>query len=253
MSHPSPIRKCGRHLYVGASFFTWAIRYISVGREESLPFFEGPAIASTCTPSWASLRLAGDTRIQWRLGFGLQCLMHACSDLSGSALWLRPSAGRLLSLSLFDLGNGFWIGSSMSFLGTYNCSGALEKLFTTRGHPTASHRLGVHIYQYLCSKPMVRESWNIRHCWIIIFVVLLPLWAVTLSHRFGSRFIMSWYAFPFLFVIWILTTIQFSPEALPIYSIEPQHVDIVCVLGWLADLENECWMISWVFASFSWY
>ena len=51
MSHPSPIRKCGRHLYVGASFFTWAIRYISVEREESLPFFEGPAIASTCTPS----------------------------------------------------------------------------------------------------------------------------------------------------------------------------------------------------------
>ena len=80
------------------------------------------------------------------------------------ALWLRPSAGRLLSFSLFDLGNGSWIGSSMPFLGTYNSSGALEKLFTTRGHPTASHRLGVHIYQYLCAKPMVRESWNIRHC-----------------------------------------------------------------------------------------
>jgi len=36
---------------VSASFSTYATRYIPVGREESRPFFEGPAIATSCIPS----------------------------------------------------------------------------------------------------------------------------------------------------------------------------------------------------------
>ena len=87
-----------------------------------------------------------------------------------------------------------------------------------------------------------------RCCWVCAICCLDDL--LTSALRTSIAFylwsvLVPWYVFPFLFMIWILTTFQFLRKALPTYSIDPQLVEILCVLGdWRIWKTNIEWLVG---------
>ena len=100
---------------------------------------------------------------------------------------------------------------------------------------------------YTSTNTSVPSLWYVKVGTVLIPESQFPLFfcryrPLRHSHRFNPSFIMPWHAFLFLFMIWILTTIQFSPTTLPIYSIELQLIDI---LGdWRIGKMNVEWSVG---------